>query len=171
MNLLVFLKKYFYLFIWLCRVLVVAHKIFDLCCDTWSKWDLVARPGIKARPLHWELAVLATGPPGNPLYLFLEERLGNTGYLIHGRRKSPVISIPEVTTVHLLTVLLVSRMAGDSSGRQRVRVQRRDCLSESRAGPPVAQSLTLGSSALGQALGKSSGVLPPWEQLLWDASC
>ena len=50
MNLLVFLKKYFYLFIWLCWVLVVAHKIFDLCCDTWSKWDLVPRPGIKPRP-------------------------------------------------------------------------------------------------------------------------
>ena len=29
-----------------------------------------------------------------------------------------MISLPEVTTVHLLTVLLLSRMAGDSSGRR-----------------------------------------------------
>lgn len=72
-----------------------------------------------------------------------------------------MISLPEVTTVYLLTVLLLSRMVRDCSGRQGVRVQRSDRLSESRAGPPVAQSLTLGSSALGQALGKSSGVLPP----------
>ena len=29
-----------------------------------SMWDLVPQPGIEPDPLHWELEVLATGPPG-----------------------------------------------------------------------------------------------------------
>ena len=27
-------------------------------------WDLVSQPGIEPGPLHWELRILATGPPG-----------------------------------------------------------------------------------------------------------
>ena len=38
-----------------------------LSCST---WDLVPHPGIKPRSLHWEPAVLATVPPGKPLYYF-----------------------------------------------------------------------------------------------------
>ena len=45
--------------------------IWDLsvaaCELTCSMWDLVPRPGIESCPLHWELGVLATGPPGNVL--------------------------------------------------------------------------------------------------------
>ena len=55
-----FLKKNFiYLFIWL--LWVMAHRIFNLHC---GMWDLVPWPGIKPGPLHWELRVLAAGPPG-----------------------------------------------------------------------------------------------------------
>ena len=46
-------------------------------------------------------------------------------------------------------VLLLSRMIRDGSGWQGVRVLRRGHLFGSQAGPPVAQSLTLGSSTLG----------------------
>ena len=51
-----FFKK---IFIWLCWVLVVAHDIFS--CGI---WDLVPSPGTEPWPLHWELSVLTTGPPG-----------------------------------------------------------------------------------------------------------
>ena len=36
-----FLNIYFYLFIWLCQVLVVAHRIFFLACELCGMWDLV----------------------------------------------------------------------------------------------------------------------------------
>ena len=53
-------------------------KISGLRCSIWdlsvaacelscSIWDLVPWPGIESGPLHWELGVLATGPPGKPL--------------------------------------------------------------------------------------------------------
>ena len=69
---------FFNLFIWLCRVLVVARGNFDLhcrigifSCGMWalscSMWDLVPWPGVEPRPLHWECGVLATGPPGKSL--------------------------------------------------------------------------------------------------------
>ena len=50
---------FFYLFIWLCWVLVVACELL-----VHSMWNLVPWPGIEPRPLHWEHGVLATGPPG-----------------------------------------------------------------------------------------------------------
>ena len=34
---------------------------------SWSLWDLASWPGIELGPLHWELGVLATGPPGKSL--------------------------------------------------------------------------------------------------------
>ena len=41
-------------------------------------WDLVPWPGIKVWPLHWELGVLATGPPGkSPILWFSIFILGN----------------------------------------------------------------------------------------------
>ena len=51
----------FFLFIWLCQVLVVGREIFDLRCGTWdlylwmwtlrcSMWDLVPWLGMKPRP-------------------------------------------------------------------------------------------------------------------------
>ena len=59
---------YSFLFIWLCWVLVAARGLFS--CSMWdlfSLWHVGSRslardwtPG----PLHWELRVLATGPPG-----------------------------------------------------------------------------------------------------------
>ena len=56
--------------IWLCRVLIVACRIFlvvgcDLlvaACGTWFP-DQGSNPG----PLHWECGVLATGPPRKAL--------------------------------------------------------------------------------------------------------
>ena len=50
---------FFFAFIWLFQVLVAAHGIFSF-----SVWELVLRPGVKARPLHWECRVLVTAPPG-----------------------------------------------------------------------------------------------------------
>ena len=57
--------------IWLCRVLVVACRIFlvvgcDLlvaACGTWFP-DQGSNPG----PLHWECGVLTTGPSGKSLH-------------------------------------------------------------------------------------------------------
>lgn len=42
-----FFSIYFYIFIWLLQVLVMAHKIFILC---YSMWKLVPSPGIVPRP-------------------------------------------------------------------------------------------------------------------------
>ena len=54
-----FLKKIYLFTYWLCPILVAAHGIFSF-----SVWELVLRPGVKARPLHWECRVLVTAPPG-----------------------------------------------------------------------------------------------------------
>ena len=51
---------FFFEFIWLHGVLVVAHTIFSC-----SIWDLVPWPNLS--PLHWEHRVLATEPPGKSL--------------------------------------------------------------------------------------------------------
>ena len=81
-----------YLFIWLHQVLVEAHGIFNFHC---SKWGLLAYriqfpdQGSNPGALHWELRVLATGPPGNPynapspdlLKLFIYFILGCSGSL------------------------------------------------------------------------------------------
>ena len=34
-------------------------------------WDLVPCQGLNLGPLHWEYGVLATGPPGKPIFIFL----------------------------------------------------------------------------------------------------
>ena len=73
---LVFFLNFLFVFIWLCRVVVVGSLIFIAACvifscDTWtlscSMWDLVPLPGIEPRPLHWKHGVLATRPPGKSL--------------------------------------------------------------------------------------------------------
>ena len=56
-------KKTQYLFIWLCWVLVAACGIFSF-----NIRDLVPpKKGSNLGPLHWELGVLATEPPGKSL--------------------------------------------------------------------------------------------------------
>ena len=53
-----FFNSYFYLFIWLCQVLVVACRIFSC-----GMWDLkFPDQGLNPGPLHWELRVLTTAP-------------------------------------------------------------------------------------------------------------
>ena len=42
-----------------CSTFDLHHGIFR-CCT----WVLVPRPGVEPGPLHWELRVLATRPPG-----------------------------------------------------------------------------------------------------------
>ena len=54
------LKKYLFG----CAESVAALGIFS--CNT---WDLVPWPKIEPWPLHWELGVLATGPPGKSPYI------------------------------------------------------------------------------------------------------
>ena len=49
-------------------MLVAARWIFNLHFGgmktlSCGRWDLVPWPGLKLGPLHWECAVLATGPP------------------------------------------------------------------------------------------------------------
>ena len=59
-----FKKKY--LFLWLSQVLVAACGI------------QFPDQGLNPSPLHWELGVLATGPPGKSLFLhFLSQELFN----------------------------------------------------------------------------------------------
>ena len=45
-----------YLFIWLRRVLVVAHGIFDLCC---GMWDLDPRPEVETSPPALRVQILS----------------------------------------------------------------------------------------------------------------
>ena len=53
-----------FLGVWLCWVLVVAHRIFSVACElSCSRWDLVSWPGIKPRTHE----VLTPGPPGKSL--------------------------------------------------------------------------------------------------------
>ena len=67
-----FIKKK-YLFIWLHQVLVVACRIFDLCCGmqdhSWDMWDLVPWPEIQPGPptlgaqnlSHWTIREVPVG--------------------------------------------------------------------------------------------------------------
>ena len=52
------------LFIWLCQVIGVACRIFNL---RYSLWHLIPWPGIEPGALAWERGVLATGPARKPL--------------------------------------------------------------------------------------------------------
>ena len=57
------------MFLWLYRVLFVAHGNFSC-----SKWDLVPRSGWNLGPLLWELGVFTSGPPGkSPCILNMSE--------------------------------------------------------------------------------------------------
>ena len=64
------LKKYS--FIWLCQVLVAAHRIFFFFFS-YGMWDLVPQPGLNPSSLHWEHGVLATGPQGSPSHILEKE--------------------------------------------------------------------------------------------------
>ena len=48
---------------------LVAHRIYshDLWIRSCSMWDLVPWLGIEPDSLHWEIRILATGPPGKSL--------------------------------------------------------------------------------------------------------
>ena len=52
----IFIFFFFLIFIWLHWVLVVACRIFDLCC-------VLQEQGSNPGPLYWDCGVLATGPP------------------------------------------------------------------------------------------------------------
>ena len=52
------------LFIWLCQVIGVACRIFNL---RYSLWHLIPWAGIEPGALAWERGVLATGPARKPL--------------------------------------------------------------------------------------------------------
>lgn len=72
----------------------------------------------------------------------------------HGRRKAPVISLPAVTTVHLLLCsFLLSRMVRDGRVVGRV-LERRTTFLAARVAL-LWLSLTVGSPTLGQALGNT----------------
>ena len=49
-----FLVIYLFIFIWLHRVLIVAHGIFELCYNVgdlrFQLWDLVPSPRVEPRP-------------------------------------------------------------------------------------------------------------------------
>ena len=53
---------------------IYLFAVLDLSCGTrslrCSMWDLVPCQGLNPGPLHWELGVLATGPPGKSSHLF-----------------------------------------------------------------------------------------------------
>ena len=74
-----------YLFAWLQRVLVTALRIFSCSLRTrsWGMWNLIPCPGIEAQPLHWGLEVLASGPPGKSLVVFVLFNIQeHPGYLL-----------------------------------------------------------------------------------------
>ena len=78
------------LFIWLCQVLVAAHGI------------QFPDQGLNPSPLHWELGVLATGPPGKSLFL----------YFFKSRALQSISSAPKTShdswLLHLFTYFDVS---------------------------------------------------------------
>ena len=47
----------------------------DVVCEllSWSMWDLVPDQGSNLGPLHWELRVVATGPPGKSQQFLIKE--------------------------------------------------------------------------------------------------
>ena len=55
---------------------IYLFAVLDLSCGTrslrCSMWDLVPCQGLNPGPLHWELGVLATGPPGKSHSLFFK---------------------------------------------------------------------------------------------------
>ena len=62
------------LFLCLGRILVAACKHLFVACKflICSMWDLVPDQGSNTDPLHWELRILASRPPGEvPYFLFL----------------------------------------------------------------------------------------------------
>ena len=79
-------KKYLFLFIWLCQILVSARSIFDLCRGmpvllVVAFEFLVAAVGLKfpdqglnLGPLNWERGVAVTGPQGRSPYWFSDFR-------------------------------------------------------------------------------------------------
>ena len=46
-------------------------------------WDLIPWPGIEPGPLHWELAVLTTAPPGKSPTFILNQPLEVSIVLLH----------------------------------------------------------------------------------------
>ena len=64
-----------YLFVWLCQVLVAAHRIFSCSVQilSCSMWDQVPDQGLNSGPLYWKQEVCTTGPVGkSPMKLFLK---------------------------------------------------------------------------------------------------
>ena len=80
-----FFFSFLKIFNWLQWVLAVAHRIFDLCCGVEDLLVVACRiefsdQELKLFPLHWELSVLATGPPGksqNEFFLKLSQSKRN----------------------------------------------------------------------------------------------
>ena len=64
-----FLKIYIYLFIWLRQVLVAACELLVAACGI-----QFPNQGLNSGPLHWERAVLLTGPPGKSQRFFFLKR-------------------------------------------------------------------------------------------------
>ena len=81
---LLFLKNI--LFIWLGQVLVEGREVFDLYYSVWTlscgMWDLIDNQGSNPGPLHWELGVLATGPPGKSSVIFFLGNILGTLYIL-----------------------------------------------------------------------------------------
>ena len=81
---LLFLKNI--LFIWLDQVLVEGREVFDLYYSMWTlscgMWDLIDNQGSNPGPLHWELGVLATGPPGKSSVIFFLGNILGTLYIL-----------------------------------------------------------------------------------------
>ena len=75
-----FKNEFMYLFIWLCRILVVPCTIFYLHC---SMWALVPWPRIELGPLHWEHRVLVTESQGSLLWDLIDLCLSFSAHLIH----------------------------------------------------------------------------------------
>ena len=51
--------------VWRCLKLSTLLNLIKFACPSLScMWDILPRPGIELRPLHQELRVLATWPPG-----------------------------------------------------------------------------------------------------------
>ena len=57
--------NFIYIYIFFLTLFIWLHRVLAVACG-------IPNPGIKPRPQHWEMRVLATGPPGESLsFIFL----------------------------------------------------------------------------------------------------
>ena len=77
-NFYIFLKYFYFLYIYIYLSIFIylaapnlSFYYLTMLCLSCRMQDLVTWPGIEPSSLHWEWGVLATGPPGKSLFVYI----------------------------------------------------------------------------------------------------